>query len=353
MIGEDLPQEADAAALTGALRDVGVLREGRVVEARLESERKTILSSILRLRLVYDQPSPAAPQTVILKTGLPRTMDRGWNGGRQEVAFYTEIAPALADGVVPGYFGGHWDNETGAWHLLLEDLTDSHVIASEWPLPPTRLQCETILAAHARLHATWWDAPGLGVSIGTWPNSETNKQNRLRLESSYKAFADRLGDLLPPARRDLYETFLGALPRLSERYRTHRHMTIVQGDSHVWNCFLPRDGGDDVRLFDWDWWRPHVAAMDLAYMMALHWYPDRRSRLERPLLDHYHSVLLANGVTFYDRHALDDDYRWSVLMQIVVPPMQAAIGVPPVVWWSHLERIMLAVDDLDCRALLA
>jgi hypothetical protein len=32
-----------------------------------------------------------------------------------------------------------------------------------------------------------------------------------------------------------------------------RNVTIVRGDSHVWNIFLPRTGGnDDVRIFDWD-----------------------------------------------------------------------------------------------------
>jgi hypothetical protein len=77
----------------------------------------------------------------------------------------------------------------------------------------------------------------------------------------------------------------------------------------VWNIFLPRDGGDDLRLFDWDGWRIGIAASDLAYMMALHWYPDRRQRLERTLLDRYQAMLLAQGVRGYDREALHDDYR--------------------------------------------
>jgi hypothetical protein len=63
-------------------------------------------------------------------------------------------------------------------------------------------------------------------------------------------------------------------------------------------------------------------------MMAMHWYPDRRRRLERPRLDHYHAALLAHGVG-YDRRALDDDYRLSVLFQILVPVWQAAIDIPP------------------------
>jgi hypothetical protein len=33
----------------------------------------------------------------------------------------------------------------------------------------------------------------------------------------------------------------------------------------------------------------------------------------------------------------------------LTPVWQAAIDLPPVIWWGHLERIMLAVDDLGCR----
>jgi hypothetical protein len=42
--------------------------------------------------------------------------------------------------------------------------------------------------------------------------------------------------------------------------------------------FLPRDGGDDVRLFDWPAWCVNVATGGLACMMALHWFPDHRRR---------------------------------------------------------------------------
>ena len=150
----------------------------------------------------------------------------------------------------------------------------------------------------------------------------------------------------------LYERFLDSAPHLLERYDARRNVTLIHGDAHVWNVFLPRDGGDDLRLFDWDGWRIGVAAGDLAYMMALHWYPDRRRRLERALLDRYHATLLAHGVNGYDRRALDDDYRWAVLWQMATPVWQAAYDIPPVIWWNHMERIMLAVDDLGCRELL-
>jgi hypothetical protein len=95
-----------------------------------------------------------------------------------------------------------------------------------------------------------------------------------------------------------------------------------------------------------------MAADDLAYMMALHWHPDLRRLRERRLLDVYHAELLACGVPGYDRRALEDDYRLSVLWATTTPVWQQAAGIPPVIWWHHFDRIHHAVDDLGCRELL-
>ncbi len=209
-----------------------------------------------------------------------------------------------------------------------------------------------IVAARARCHAAWWDDPRLGTSVGTWAGAGERDAHLQALSTYVARFVDRLGDDLPRERRMLYERLLSAAPRLLERYGSHRNVTIVHGDAHVWNSFLPRDGGEDVRFFDWDSWRIAVGSADLAYMMATHWYPDRRARFERRLLDHYHAVLLGRGVHGYDRAALDDDYRRSVLWQITTPVWQAAYDIPPVIWWNNMERVFLAVDDLGCRDLL-
>jgi Phosphotransferase enzyme family len=348
-----LPSAADAEHLSQALRQCGALGDGRVREVAVEHSRATLLSRIIRLRLVYEGDAGDAPRSIILKTGLPERAGGAWKAGRQEVAFYTQVAAVMPKGLVPRCFEAAWDPETDAWHLLLEDLTESHMIATVWPLPPTTGQCERILSTLARLHAAWWDDPRLGASVGAWLDADAIDQYLQRIADQSKIFADRLGDRLSAERRELYARFVGATPRLIARYQSRRDMSIVHGDAHVWNYFLRRDGGDDVRLFDCDAWRIGVGATDLAYMMATHWYPERRRRMERPLLDHYHAALVAHGVGGYDRRALDDDYRWSVLWQIMTPVWQASVDLPPVIWWSHLERICLAIDDLDCRELLS
>ena len=351
MTPEPLHAAADAAHLTDVLRRCGVLDDARVRDVTVERSWPTILSRITRLRLTYEGEAPDTPRSLILKTALPERMAPSWTGGRQEVAFYTEVAPASPVRLVPRCFDAQWDATTNGWHLLLEDLADTHMTATGWPVAPTMADCERIVAARARFHAAWWDDPRLGVSIGNWPPTDDAPLEQFAAE--VEKFAELLGDRLPPERRDLYARLIAAAPRLSERARSHRNLTIVHGDAHVWNAFVPRDPQSaDVRLFDWDGWRVDMATDDLAYMMALHWFPDHRRRHERTLLDRYHAALLAHGVTGYDRRALDDDYRLSALWQIATPVWQANHNIPPLVWWPHYERIFMTIEDLGCRELL-
>ena len=343
----------DSESLTLVLRRCGALGDGRVSDVTVESARSTVLSRITRLRVSYEGAAPAAPTSLIVKTGLPERWGAGWNGGRQEVAFYRQIAAAMSAGLVPRCFEGEWDGATNDWRLILEDLSESHFIATAWPLPPSLEACGDIVRTWARFHGAWWDDPRLGASIGAWADAAAIEAYLRRLAEKFAEFADRLGDRLPRERRDLYEALLGRAPRLLVRTDDRRDVTIVHGDAHWWNCFLPRAGGAGVRLFDWDNWRLGVATDDLAYMMAVHWYPDRRSRSERGLLDVYHAALQAYGPPGYSRSQLDDDYRLSVRWQITTPLWQAGANIPPVIWWNNLERVLLAVDDLGCRDLLA
>jgi thiamine kinase-like enzyme len=351
---DPLRSAADAERLTEAFRRSGVIDQRRVCNVVVMTSFAKLRSHTFRLRVDYDGPAGEAPGSVILKMGHLDSAERSPYANRHEIAFYRDVAPALPGRLVPRCFEAVEVTDTSAWHLLLEDLTDSHFIATQWPLPPTLEQCESIVQAQARFHAASWDNPRLGTSTGNWRNADAFDRDLRSFAEQFARFTDRFGEMMPPERRDLYQRLLDQAPRLLARYHSRRNLTLIHGDAHVWNCFLPRQGvGDNVRLIDWEGWTIGTATDDLAYMMAMHWYPDRRRQIERPLLDLYHEALLAQGVCGYDRQALDDDYRLSALWLITRPIAQATNDIGPRVWWNNLERIMLAVDDLGCRDLLA
>jgi hypothetical protein len=352
MTAETIPTAAEPSRLTEALRRCGALGAARVSGVTVANTIAKLRSRTLRLRLSYDGPSGAAPDSLILKMGHLDSSGGPAYANAREIVFYRDVAPSLPAGVVPCCFEAVESTETTPWHLLLEDLTDSHFFATEHPLPPSKAQCEGIIVAWAKFHAAWWDDPRLGTSVGAWPAAKW-EQYLPRFAGDLAGFTDQFGQIMAPDRIKFYERLLDQGPRLLARLRARRDLTLVHGDAHWWNCFLPRDGGDDVRLIDWEGWSINTATTDVAYMMAMLWYPEMRHRLERPLLDLYHATLLAQGVRGYDRQALDDDYRLSVLWLTLRPVGQAAFNIPPRVWWPNLERIFLAVDDLGCRNLLA
>lgn len=320
MTPPQLPEAVEPARLTAALRRGGVLDAGAVREVKVLHQRDTVVSHIIRLGLRYVGESAGAPQSLILKTANSAFAETLANGGRHEVAFYTQLAPRTPPGLVPRCFDGHFDEESLTWYLLLEDLTDSHVVATQWPLPPTRAQAMAIVTTLARWHAAWWDHPDLGDSVGAWASAEDSAQRMETFAGHYDRFADLLGDRLSEERRVLYRRLIDQSARLSQRYHSRCQLSITHGDAHSWNFLLPRAGlADTVRIFDFDQWSINVPTNDLAYMMAMQWYPERRQALERLLLNLYHDTLIESGITGYTRGALDRDYRWSVLWQITKP----------------------------------
>jgi hypothetical protein len=344
------PEDLDPETLTERLR--GVLPVGRVTAVHAGEARPMLVSTIVPFRVEYSPDAPGeAPTRLILKTTRPG-LDAGLSAiGEREVAFYSQAAPLMPDGPLARCYDAEYSS--GRFHLLLEDLSETHTIPTQWPIPPTVEACERIIDTWAAFHAFWWRHPRLGREIGAFLDETALATIGVDLRGRYERFAETLGDRLYPEARAVFARMFAARERLYTPARLYAAYTLAHGDAHVWNLFYPRDGAaSGIRLIDWDSWRVGRGATDLAYMMALHWYPDRRARLEARLVERYHAGLLAHGVTGYGLERLWEDYRLSVIGLLAMPVWHQSFGFPAVVWWSHLHRILAAFEDLDCAALL-
>lgn len=353
MVPTSLPPAASAARLTAALRRVGVLGAGEVVGAEVVASWPKARNRTVRLRLSYAGAPPGSPPTLILKLGHRADGDGSSRTGSREPTFYREVAPLLKPGLVPRCFESTDATPSEPGSLLLEDLTDTHAFASEHPLPPPIAMCHRILCRWADLHAGLWNDPRLEAACGT---SAAAFWSRFLSRSAqvYPSFIDRFGDLLPGERRSVCKRIVEGAPRFLARLGGVVPLTLVHGDAHWWNCLVPREGmAGEIRLIDWEDLMTGPATMDLAYMMAMLWFPDRRRAWERSMLDSYHEALARAGVTSFSRGALAEDYRWSVALQTLRPIWQAMAGLPARVWWPNLERNFLAFEDLGCEELLA
>src|SRR5258708_18719695 len=127
MTSQALAAAASAQHLTGVLRRSGVLAQAYVRVVVAVGSLTKLRSRNVRLRLSFEGDSTGAPATIFIKTGhLDRNGRRAANTGQREVQFSNEIASATPPRIVPRCFEASRDKDTGAWHILLEDLTESH-----------------------------------------------------------------------------------------------------------------------------------------------------------------------------------------------------------------------------------
>jgi thiamine kinase-like enzyme len=345
--------------LTHILCRSGYLSQGHVVSVAAQGQRSNAaegpgFDSRNRIEIHYSSDAtPSAPTRLYLKAhdgALHKS------AGEREVVFYRSVAAQMPAPPAPICFDAAYDAETGAYHLLLEDVSQTHRTVHPEE-PATRNDTDRMLDALAKLHAHWWGHPQLGLSIGSLPSPEAIRADFAQLGNVFPTYVDYLGDRLSAERRRIYERVLEQYPAVFIRRLAQREtLTLVHNDAHAGNFLLPRQAAEQqVYLIDWQQWDVHVGLRDVAYLIALFWYPERRARMEQIVVKGYHDRLRQYGVEGYDWQACWDDYRFQAIENMFVPFW--AWVFEGAHWgfhrWHQLEKAMMAFEDLKCEEFLA
>jgi hypothetical protein len=340
---------ATADWLTEVLKRNGYLASGEVVVVNQKASGigTTLTSQFFDLTLEYSAGSAGArPVNLLMKVGKAERFSLA----RKEAAFYELVRQADRSAALLTSFGTAVDEATRSAVILMQDLRET-TFTTEWPIPPQLDACEGAVTALAGIHAMRWASPALADETF---ERITDKFAGLDSEPArllLAAFFDALGDGISPSRRATLEWLLEQYPRLLRQRAAQTNLqTLVHGDAHFWNVLLPTDVSQSAVWIDWQSWGVAFGAYDLAYMIGLHWFPERRNRFETTLLKAYHCELEQHGIQYsYDE--LTYDYRLQVAGQLVVPFVQWSMKIPAYVWWHHLDRGFSAFDDLNCREL--
>jgi hypothetical protein len=341
--------------LTRLLRDRGVIDRGTVTAVSVRTSRSTSVSDLVWLEVQYSANSPdSAPARLLLKVSKPsHDPEQLSKFAKNENEFYTRLAPGMVDPPLVRCYDAVYAPETGRSHILMDDLSETH-LQPEWPVPPSRAHCEQAVDCLAHVHASWWEDPRLGKGIGELFSEQALEDAFHWTTQKVGQFMSFMGDRLSAERCRTLETTLPFLPRVWRRFTKNKNLTIVHGDAHHWNFLYPQDPGKGrVYLIDWALWNIRPGTNDLAYMIALSWYPERRALWEKDLLGRYHAGLVANGVAGHDWNSCWRDYRLAVTSQMFTPIGQWANKIPARVWWPNLEKAISAFQDLGCAELLA
>ncbi|CAM2772493.1 phosphotransferase [Mycobacterium intermedium] len=295
------------------------------------------------------------PDSVFVKltaaTAATRMVGELGRLGHTEVRFYRELAPQISG--VPECYGAVFDNWTGRYLLVLEDLPAS----CEFPdtLHPLSIdQASLVVELLAELHATFWDRlPRNGSSRLGWLYTPSGDDTSLLTGTLMKASLKRLNERSEGSVNLDYDQ--GRF--IADNYRAVAAVidapphTVMHGDAHPGNIYF-RDGR--AGLLDWQAVRRGHASRELAYTLITSLTLEDRRAAERDLLDHYRRALAACDGPDLDRDELWLRYRQSALYAYVAPLIVAGMGGMQAedIVMEGLRRGVDALDDLETVAAL-
>jgi hypothetical protein len=347
--------QVTAEWLTDVLTRSGALDVGKVESYTvLTTERE--LSSNARLNLTYsDNARGALPRNLFLKMVKLDMEDEFF--GPSEVNYYIRDYVGVPDVPILRCYDGVYSEAAGGYHILLDDLADTHVPSRE--KPPSLEHGFVLAEGLAAMYAHWWGRERL-IEAGE-PIPDAAAINRFvsiarpGVEPILAECADQLAQHWPAAIYDLYQKHPSAM---IDRTRDGCGFTLIHGDTNQSNVLVPIEGHRPIYIIDrqpFDWsLRTWLGVYDLSYNLVLKWDADVRRQLEEPILRHYLDHLTRRGVRDYSWDQLWDDYRLSAVMSVYVATEWCRGGLnreTQQYWLPMLQRSMTGFDDLDCALL--
>ena len=342
--------------LTAVLSKSGALTRGAVASFAHQAGAGN-WSKNCKLTVRYtDEAQGTLPQRLFLKLANTDLGD-GESFDDSEVIYYTRDYVDVPDAPLPRCYDAAYSDSLKRYHILLDDLSESHIVAGE--KEPTLGYGLALAEGLATLHARWWGAQRLAEANASI-HSASHIQNFVDI--SHLGVAHILNrtpnDLKPHWPEVMHSLFANHPGALIERTQDANGFTLIHGDAGQFNILVPREGDSPILLIDrqpFNWsltvW---LGAYDLAYAMVLDWEVDTRRQWEIPVLKRYHAHLIQNGVVGYTWERLYDDYRLCVATCVYIATEYCRGGINKRwfhVWLRMLQRALTACDDLNCSEL--
>lgn len=321
-----------------------LLADGEVVKVHKKITAITLVSYLATLDLdLRTSTAIAGRQQLFLKLSKPQIQSID---NRREVDFYTTIVPHMPRSPAPHCLEAVYDPEHNLSVIVLAYLGPTHAdLHANYPLAPTLDECRQVVQKLAAFHAFWWEKAALQqyAPVG-------GAVSAAEIGQMYEAFAQRMATWFGGHQRELYDRALVALQTLLNSQGEQRR-TLIHGDAHFGNVLYPRSERDEIVFVDWSDWTVGSPMEDIAYMLALRYFPDQRRTLERDLIAWHQHELARHAIDY----PLDDslqDYRRAVVKTLFVPIYQWYHNLPAEVWYYNYERIVAACTDLECMELM-
>lgn len=325
-----------------------------VVEAKSYGDEMVSTAARAVLNLNYQHNPENLPSRVILKLARDTTkiMSPFY---ANEVLFYNHLRRNL-DIEAPLSLGGLFDDNSGQFGLLMEDLSLRQAHFPNVKDAINLAQVESLVDTLAKLHATFWQSPRFQNDL-SWVQSHTEGalselqnhaatpliQHEIESENFKREMVQRLRTTGPELRAGMMAM---------HKHQATLPQTLLHGDTHLGNTYLLP--GDKGGFLDWQLMTRGYGVHDISYLVTTALSIEQRRQHEQNLLKRYLEQLQSHGVA----HPPSFDEAWLEFRRSLVWGVYYGWLTTPVVnyGWeinvlNHL-RLTTAYEDFDTGRLL-
>jgi hypothetical protein len=323
------PAQVTAAWLEAAL--------GRRVHSFHRSDAVSTWAT--HVRIVAEVEGAPAPLKLRVKLGSAVVF------GRSEVDYYLRTFVDLVD--APLVRCHHADADATHYHLLLDDLAESHHNQDEFPV--TAAYGRGLVESLARLHAHRWTRSP--------PDGQTIEASLRKPWAGLPVMLAAMEEGFSAAERAQVAEVFDRLPNaLARRAEDPSGYAWVHGDLNPGNILAPRAGAGAVLLLDYQPFADspvsdQLAMSDLAQAMVLWWPETSRREWAWPVVEHWHRQLESRGCGYASASRLREDWALCVAQTLLVPASRCsepgAVTEHRGLWQMHVRRALAALADLS------
>ena len=342
--------------MTAVLRGQGLDVEVASVTPDTGAEGSGVNGITRRLFITYARQGEGAPESLVVKLPSTSAAIKGvairQRFYHNEIHFYDDIADRVTVNI-PRYYYGGIDDERQNYALLMQDMTPA--VAGDDIGSCTREEATLAVREIPKLHAPWWEHPGLD-SFPWLPVGEPN------LDVADARFAN---EVLPGVMRNYGDTLSPKVQGIIQRYCTNFTRTILSmcssprtlthSDYRLTNMlFGGRPEAREITVVDWQRVAIARGPIDVAFFTVLSLTPEMRRAWERELVEQYHDALTAQGVKGYSLEECWRDYRLCAIgpsritLSFSARPREDMGGAHLLTLQQTLiSRVAAAMEDLD------
>ncbi len=300
-----------------------------------------------RVSAAYATPRPELPDSFAVKLSAQddAVRERVALGYRSEVEFYSHVADSMRI-PVPRSFYTEISEDGADVVLLLGDMAPA--VQGDQIAGCTEQEALLAVEALAGLHGpSWCDPKWMSLAAISMPKPGDDDAAKGLGDISKMAadiVIDRLGSRISGEDQ---ETLVAAMSSVTPWLKAEpQRYALMHGDYRLDNMLFDPDR-TRITVVDWQTVGIGLPGRDLAYFTGTSLESGLRSKVERGLVESYHTALKAYGITDYDTETCWRDYRLGA----VQVPLLVALGTAFAATTDRGDDMMLAMLSRGCQAI--